>query len=53
MGLEAIWQRFAIAIYHIWIWLRYEFSLHPFLFLGIGIVIVSAWALYKMEVRGK
>ncbi len=53
MGLEAVWQQGANFGYQLWVWLRYEASLHPFLFLGIAIVIVSAWVLFKTEVRSK
>ena len=53
MGLDAVWQQFVYIGYQVWVWLRYEASLHPFLFLGIVIVIVSAWILYKAEVRTK
>ena len=50
MGLDAMWQSFTIASYQVWLWLRYEVSVHPFLFLGIVIIAVSAWILYKSEV---
>ena len=53
MGLDALWQQCVYTGYQIWIWLSYEASVHPFLFLGVVIVIVSAWVLYKAEVRGK
>jgi hypothetical protein len=53
MGLEAIWQQAVAISYPLWLWLRYEASLHPFLFLGVAVVIVSAWVLYKAEVRHK
>ncbi len=36
-----------------WSWLGYESSVHPFMFLGIAVVIVAAWILYKSEVRTK
>jgi heme exporter protein D len=51
MGLDAYWQQGANFGYQFWVWLRYEASLHPFVFLGIAVVIVSAWVLYKAEVR--
>jgi hypothetical protein len=35
----------------LWTWLIYEASVHPFLMLGIAIIIVSAWLMYKAEVR--
>ena len=53
MGLDATWQQIAITSYQLWIWLKYEASLHPFLFLAIVIIIISAWAMYKTEVRGR
>jgi hypothetical protein len=53
MGLDAMWQKFAITSYQVWVWLKYEASLHPFLFLGAVIIIISAWVLYKSEVRSK
>jgi heme exporter protein D len=53
MGLEAVWQQYLSIGYQVWVWLSYEAALHPFLFLGVVIVIVSAWILYKTEVRGK
>jgi hypothetical protein len=37
----------------IWTWVGYESGAHPFVFLGIAVVIVSAWILYKSEVRTK
>jgi len=48
-----MWQSFTIASYQAWIWLKYEVSLHPFLFLGTVIIVVSAWILYNSEVRGR
>lgn len=53
MGLDAVWQQVAHAGYQMWFWLRYEVGIHPFIFLGVVIVIVSAIILYKTEVRGK
>jgi hypothetical protein len=53
MGLDAVWQQGAHIATQVWVWLRYETSVHPFLFLGIAIVIVAAWILYKAEVRTK
>ena len=46
-------QQFVNDLYQMWTWLIYEASVHPFLFLGIAIIIVSAWVLYKAEVRTK
>jgi hypothetical protein len=48
-----MWEQFSITCYEIWVWLKYEVVLHPFLFSGIVIVIVSAWFLYKAEVQTK
>ena len=53
MDLEAVWQQCAYAGYQLWIWFRYETGMHPFIFLGVVVVIVSAWILYKSEVRIK
>ena len=53
MDLDAVWQQGAYNVYQVWLWLRYETSLHPLLFLGAVIVIVLAWILYKAEVRTK
>ena len=53
MGLDAMWRQCVYAIYQMWNWLIYETSVHPFLFAGIVIIILSAWVLYKAEVRTK
>ena len=53
MGLEAVWQQCAYTGYQVWLWLRYEAGIHPFIFLGVVVVIVSAYIMYKTEVRGK
>jgi hypothetical protein len=53
MGLEAMWQQGAYTAYQMWVWLRYESGIHPFLFLGVVMVIVLALILYKTEVRGR
>jgi hypothetical protein len=53
MDLDAVFQQCAYAGYRLWIWLQYEASLNPFIFLGAVVVIVSAWILYKSEVRSK
>ena len=53
MGLDAVWQQCAYTGYQVWVWLRYEAGVHPFMFLGAVIVIVSAWVMYKAEVRSK
>jgi hypothetical protein len=53
MGLAAVWQQVAYTGYQVWVWLRYEVIVHPFIFLGVVIVIVSAIILYKAEVKNK
>jgi hypothetical protein len=53
MALDAIWQKFAISCYQLWSWVLCETNAHPFLALGMLAVVVLAWGLYKMEVRGK
>ncbi len=53
MGLDAVWQQCAYTGYQVWVWLRDEAGVHPFLFLGAVIVIISAWVLFKSEVRSK
>jgi drug/metabolite transporter superfamily protein YnfA len=53
MGLEAVWQQGVYTCYQVWVWLRYQASVHPFLFLGALVVIVSAWLLYKAEAKIK
>jgi len=53
MRLEAVWQQGANPGYQVWVWLRDEAGMHTFLFLGAVIVIVSAWVLFKAEVRSK
>ena len=53
MGLEALWQQCAYTGYQVWVYLRDETGDHPFMSLGIVIVIVSAWVLFRSEVRSK
>ena len=53
MGLDAVWEQGAYAGYQVWAWVRYEAAVHPFIFLGVVIVIVAALILYKTEVRSK
>jgi hypothetical protein len=53
MGLEAIWQRFAIAGYQFWVWVQYETGAHPYLIVGTIVVLILAITLYKMEVRAR
>ena len=53
MGLDAMWQKCADAGYQLWLWLQYEAAINPVIFLGAAVVIVSAWILYKAEVRTK
>lgn len=53
MGLEAMWQQGVYAVYQVWLWVRYEVTIHPFIFLAAVIVIISAVIMYKAEVRDK
>jgi hypothetical protein len=53
MGLEARWQEFAITCYQLWVWVKYEASLHPYLMGGIILVFILAWTLYKMEIKAR
>jgi len=53
MDLDAIWQQCANLGYQVWVSLYDEVSLHPFMFLGAVIVIVSAWVLYSSEITSK
>jgi hypothetical protein len=53
MGLDAVWQQIVYTGYQVWIWLRYEIGVHPLVFLGVVIIIISAWILYKAEIRTK
>ena len=53
MGLGAMWQQCTYNGYQVWVWLSYEAGIHPFIFLGVVIVIVSAVIMFKTEVRGK
>ena len=46
-------QEVVNGLYQLWTWLIYEASVHPFILLGIAIIIVSAWLMYKAEVRTK
>ena len=48
-----MWQQCTYNGYQVWVWLRYEAGIHPFIFLGVVIVIVSAVIMFKTEVRGK
>jgi hypothetical protein len=48
-----MWQQLDYSIGQVWSWLAYEASVHPFLLAGILIILVSAWFLYKAEVRTK
>ena len=49
MGLDAVWQQ----CYQLWVWLRHEGGMHPFMLLAAVIVIIAAVIMYKTEVRGK
>ena len=53
MGLEAMWQQCAYTGYQVWVWMRYEAAMHPFIFLAAVIVIISAFIMFKTEVRSK
>jgi hypothetical protein len=48
-----MWQQANNSIYQVWNWLIYETAVHPFIFLGIALIIISAWLLYKAEIRTK
>jgi hypothetical protein len=48
-----MWQELASACQLVWMWLRYEVAVHPFVFLGIALIIILAWVLYKAEVRAR
>jgi len=51
MGLEAVWQQLVYTGYQVWLWAAYEVGIHPFIFLGVVIIIAAAFVLYKTEVR--
>jgi hypothetical protein len=53
MGLDAMWHQSIYAGYEVWTWISYEASVHPFLFLAAVLVIISAFIMYKTEVRSK
>ena len=36
-------------LYQFWVWVCYESSLHPFMALGVGLIIILAWMLYRGE----
>ena len=48
-----MWQQGAYTGYQVWVWLRAEAVMHPFIFLGAVMVIVLALILYKTEIRIK
>jgi len=48
-----MWQQCAYTGYQVWVWMRHEAGMHPFIFLAAVIVIISAIILYKSEVRTK
>lgn len=48
-----MWEQFAITCYQMWVGLRYEVSVHPFLFAGVAIVFVAVLIMYKSEVKGR
>ncbi len=49
---KAMWDQFTITCHQLWMWVKYEVSVHPFLFAGIVIVIITAFILYNSEVEG-
>jgi hypothetical protein len=53
MGLDSIWEKFAIDCYQVWVWVKYEASAHPYLTGGTILVFILAWTLYKMEIRAR
>jgi hypothetical protein len=53
MGLEGVWQQCVYTGYQVWVWLRYESGIHPFIFLGVVIVIISAFIMCKTDVRSR
>jgi len=46
-------QQLVCAGYQAWLCLSCEASLHPLIILAAVIVIVSAFIMYKTEVRGR
>jgi hypothetical protein len=48
-----MWQQAVNGLDQLWNLLTYEASVHPFILLGIALIIISAWLLYKAEVRTK
>ena len=53
MGLDAMWQQCACTGYQVWVWVRDESGVHPFLLLAVVVVIISAIIMFKTEVRVK
>jgi drug/metabolite transporter superfamily protein YnfA len=53
MKQNAFWEQFSIGCYQLWIWLKYEAGAHPFLAVGVVVVVIFAWAMYKTEVRSR
>jgi hypothetical protein len=53
MGLEGVWQQWVYTGYQVWLWLRNEAGIHPFIFLGVVVVIISAFIMYRTDVRGR
>ncbi len=47
MQLDILWDQFTNAFYQLWVWARYEAGLHPFMALGVALIIILAWMLYK------
>ncbi len=48
-----MWEHFTITCYQMWSWLKYEVSVHPFLFAGVVIVIVCAFILHRSEIENR
>ena len=49
MNFEVLWTQISNAFHQFWIWVRYEASLHPFMTLGVLLIIILGWVLHKGE----
>ena len=47
--LEMLGADVANDLYQLWVWMRYESSLHPFMALAFVLIIILAWVLYRGE----
>ncbi len=47
MPLEVLWGQVSNALYQFWVWAGYEARLHPFMALGLLLIIILGWVLYK------